>query len=302
MGCAIVAVASRVAHGDRIAISSPNQVRGRILVALYIFICALFPCMAVERIVSLSPAMTETLFAIGAGSEVVARTTECDYPPEALPVPAIGGFDGKSISVERIIALRPTLVCGAAGMHDWLEGTLRPLGITLYLSRATTVQGVMDEIGEVGKLTHHEQGAASVVKGMKDTLQLLQPSSVPVTAYWEVWDAPLMAAGGTSFMNDILTLAGGNNIFAAINIAYPTVSAEAVLAANPDVIIVSGDVYGGKARAVEALQKRSGWATLDAVKDGRVILVDAEAVRPGPRVARAVERLRGEIKEATDAV
>lgn len=270
--------------------------------ALLILTCAL-PCSAKGdiRIVSLAPAMTEVLFAIGAGKNVVARTTVCDYPPDALAVPAIGGFDGKSISAERIIACRPALVCGAAGMHDWLSPILKPLGITLFLSRARTVHEVMEEITELGTITECNEGARSTVRAMEETLRSAPPLShgAPVTAYWEVWSSPLMAAGASSFLSDILTLAGAQNIFFDTPAPYPSISDESVLRRNPAVIILSADVYPNKAGALNALRGRPGWSGIDAVKNERVILLDSTAVRAGPRVADAVLLLAREIKGDT---
>lgn len=250
-----------------------------------------------QRIVSLSPAMTEVLFAIGAGGFVVARTTECDYPPEALALPAIGGFDGKTISAERIIALSPTLVCGAAGMHDWLSAALSPLGIALYLSRAESLAAVMDEVMEMGRLTHCGEGAHNAVRRMQETLRKAPVHSAPVSVYWEVWSAPLMAAGGHSFMNDIIRLAGGKNIFASLSAAYPIVSGETILAMNPAVIVVSRDAFTDKAAAEASLRGRAGWGALDAVEHGRIIIMDDAAVRPCPRAADAVLSLSASLAQ-----
>lgn len=252
-------------------------------------------CVAEERIISLAPAMTEILFAIGAGDDVVGRTTECDFPPQALEVPAIGGFDGKSISVERILARCPTIVCGAAGMHDWLSPTLKPLGITLFLSRASTLHGVMDEIKVLGALVGREEGALRTVQMMERNIDAATAganTSPPVTVYWEVCASPLMTAGASSFINDILTLAGAKNIFSDVEAAYPVVSAEAVLKRNCAVIVLAQDAYKDTASAVRALQKRPGWASLNALADGRIILADETALRPGPRAAEAVRKLR----------
>lgn len=279
----------------------PRFALGVLLCLICLVTCPVY-CIETHtmRIVSLAPAMTEVLFAIGAGDEVVARTTQCDYPPAALALPAAGGFDGKSISLERVIAFRPSLVCGAGGMHDWLASALKPLGITLYLSRAATVKEVMDEIEELGRITGHEEGAKKTVHTMAETLGKvnISCSALPVKAYWEVWSSPLMAAGSSSFLNDMLSLSGALNIFSDIPAAYPAVSAEAVLRRNPAVIILSYDVYANKDAALNALRGRPGWGSIDAVKNGNIILLDSTAVRAGPRVADAVRLLAREINDS----
>lgn len=275
-----------------------------------IALIVLLPCQAekTQRIVSLSPAMTEILFAIGAGGDVVARTTECDYPEEALFVPAIGGFDGKSISVERVISCRPSLVCGAMGMHDWLSSVLETLGITLYLSGATDLATVMNEITELGALTGCKEGAQKTVQTMQETLRSAKDaakanssscslSDSPPLVYWEVYSSPLMAAGASSFMSDILTRAGGKNIFADIIAAYPAISAESVIVRNPAIIILAQDAFKNKEEAVKALRRRPGWDGIDAVKTGRIILVGDAALRPGPRAAKSVLLLAKSMQE-----
>lgn len=244
-----------------------------------------------NRIASLSPAMTEILFAIGAGEDVVSRTSECNYPTEALAVPAICGFDGKSISIEKIIALRPTLVLGAKGMHDWLMPYLKPLNIPLYLSKADTVCTVIEEILDVGNLTQHYEGALKTVHEMQEKLEKIPRTNGNVCVYWEVWNAPLMAAGGASFMNDIITYSGGKNIFSSINAAYPTVSSETLLTLNPSIIIMAKDAYKNKDSAIIELRRRAGWKDIDAVKKEQVVLIGDEAMRAGPRVADAIVNL-----------
>ena len=204
------------------------------------------------RIVTLGPAATEIIFAIGAQDQLVARTDLCDYPPEAANYPSVGGFAGNTISLESIISYEPTLVYLFAGMHDFLVQPLQDLGITVYVSDAVSIDAVKKEILEIGALTGHDKGAQKVVKQMDATLARTEKliknkmkKQAKPTVYWEVWHEPMMSVGKNTFMNDIITLAGGINIFGNEEYAYPMVSEEAVLDANPDFIFYTGDGMGG---------------------------------------------------------
>ena len=204
------------------------------------------------RIVTLGPAATEIIFAIGAQDQLVARTDLCDYPPEAANYPSVGGFAGNTISLEAIISYEPTLVYLFAGMHDFLVQPLQDLGITVYVSDAVSIDAVKKEILEIDALTGHDKGAQKVVKQMDATLARTEKliknkmkKQAKPTVYWEVWHEPMMSVGKNTFMNDIITLAGGINIFGNEEYAYPMVSEEAVLDANPDFILYTGDGMGG---------------------------------------------------------
>ena len=122
------------------------------------------------RVVTLGPAATEIIFAIGAQDTLVARTDLCDYPPEAANYPSVGGFAGNTISLEAIIGYEPTLVYLFAGMHDFLIQPLEDLGIKVYVSDAVSIEAVKKEVLEIGELTGHQKGAQKVVKQMDATL------------------------------------------------------------------------------------------------------------------------------------
>ena len=241
-----------------------------------------------ERIVSLSPAATEILCAVGAFSQIAARTDFCDYPENVQTLPSIGGFDGKTLSIEKIISYRPDLVYATYGMHDYLVGTLRSYGIQVYISDAQVVKAVITEIGDIGSITGHKAEADAVRNHITSVLAAVraktQAAAVP-SVYWEVWNSPYMSAGKDSFMNDLVVEAGGRNIFADIGQAYPVVSEESIIARKPDVILIPDS---GKVTAL-SVQNRAGWSTIPAVSSGRIIYMNADiTARPGPRIADAV--------------
>ena len=240
------------------------------------------------RIVSLGPSATEVIFAIGAQDLLVARTDLCDYPPEAKNIPSVGGFAGNTLSLESIISYEPTLVYLFAEMHEGFVKPLQDLGIQVYRSNATSIEAVKNEVLDIGKLTGHEKQAQKVVKEMDEKISRTEKmykakaedGKLP-TVYWEVWHSPMMSCGKNSFMGDIIAKAGGKNIFADEEQAYPMVSEEAVLLANPDFIFYSGDGMGG-GKPSELLKANVGIYYMGD---------DDSFVRSTPRCADAVEKL-----------
>ena len=238
------------------------------------------------RVVSLGPSATEIIYAIGAQDQLVARTDLCDYPPEAASVPSVGGFAGNTISLESIISYEPTLVYLFAGMHDHLVKPLEALGIQVYVSNATSIEAVKNEVLDIGKLTGHEKQAAKVVKEMNTKLARAEKlykkkDSERPKVYWEVWHSPLMSCGKNSFMSDIIKYAGGKNIFEDEESAYPMVSDEAILYAAPDFIFYSGDGMGGGVPDKKFNPPMGMYYMGD----------DDRFVRSSPRCADAVEKL-----------
>lgn len=275
--------------------------RGAFLVIILTAISIFTGCRAkkvdtngINRIVSLGPSATEILFAIGADKQLVACTDFCDYPAEAKTKASVGGFAANSISLESIISYEPDLVYLFSGMHDSLIKPLQDMGISVYVSKAASVDDVKKEIIEIGTITGHSAEAEDVVKEMNLLLAEARNKSAEAKKngsspliYWQVWDDPLMTAGKNSFINDIITLAGGINIFGEENSDYPIISDEAVIAAKPQFIFISkaSDNYSVTNNKIMfyAMKKDSG-ASVHYVNDDKFS-------RPGPRCAEAVQDL-----------
>lgn len=240
------------------------------------------------RIVSLSPASTEILFALGAGDRVAARTDFCNYPAETQKYPSVGGFDGKTFSLETVLSFSPDLVYLNKTMHGHLIQSLKDLGITVFAADAQSLSDIYTEILEAGRITGTEKEAEELVHSIKKRIET--PSSLaPVSVYWEVWNAPYMSIGSASFINEIITASGAQNIFADIEASYPVVSEESIIARNPSVILLPSD----SPEDLQTIKNRSGWNTIDAVQNGRVYKIDGDIIsRPGPRIAEAVEAIR----------
>ncbi len=246
-----------------------------------------------QHIVSLAPANTEILFAVGAGDKVVGRTDFCNYPAEVEDIPSVGGFTADTISVETIVSLGADLVIGS-DLHMELEDALNEAGIPLFVLRPRGLKGLYADIINVGLLTNNTFGASMVVSEMQSRIEAVEsivdqvPPDERPTVFYEVWDDPLMTTGTETFIGTIIETAGGMPLFPELAEGYPMVTAEEVIARNPDVIM-SAQTHA-EAMSLEAISSREGWENISAVQNGRIYLFDDDIIsRPGPRVADAIE-------------
>ncbi len=246
-----------------------------------------------KRIVSLVPSITEDLFAVGAGDQVVGVTTYCNYPAEAAAREKIGGYSAKTISIEKIVALKPDLVFAEAGTHADIITALQQANVAVVAMKATTFEQVYDSLDLLGRLTGHTDQARRVVADMKASIKVVTdktatiPQDKRLRVFWEIWDEPLMTAGPRTFPGQILEMAGGVNIFADVDKDWPQVSAEEIIARNP-AVIMGPDTHGDKLTSA-IIGKRPGWEKLTAVTTGRIHLINGDtSSRPGPRLADAL--------------
>ncbi|MFQ5856518.1 MAG: ABC transporter substrate-binding protein [Anaerolineae bacterium] len=247
-----------------------------------------------QRVISLAPSNTEILFALGAGDQVVGVTEFCNYPPEAQNREKIGGFSAKTISLEKIVSLEPDLVFSAGQPQQPVIEALEQAGIPVFALDPEGLEGVYENIETAGQLTGHEAEAAEVVAEMKDRVAAVTektqaiPEAERPTVFYEVWHEPLMTAGPTTFIGELIELAGGKNIFADVNEEYPQVSAETIIQRDPDVIL--GPDSHGEELTADKIEARPGWGDIHAVQEGRIYLVNGDIVsRPGPRLADTLE-------------
>jgi iron complex transport system substrate-binding protein len=250
---------------------------------------------SVRRIVSLSPGVTEILFALGAGELVVGVTQYCDYPPEARTRTKVGGFSGAQISVEGIAALRPDLVILSEDMHFRIRAMLDDLGIATQAVEPRNFDGVYKLIDELGRLCGFEERAAEITGEMREKIrrageQAAGREAPPV--YWELSPEPLISVGGAAFISEAIRLGGGRNIFENLTQDYPEVSAEQVLLLRPQWIFTGDDQ--GSASDPAVFSRRPGWADIPAVREGQIRRINADRLyRYGPRLADAVLEIAG---------
>lgn len=246
---------------------------------------------APQRIVSLTPALTEILFAVGAGDRVVGVTQFCDFPPAAKAKPKVGGYVNPS--VESVLALKPDLVVVSPGPGNRDSAlALQRAGLRLEIVPAETLEESLAAIEGVARVVGVEAAgrelAASVRARIDAVAKRVRPAPRVKTLFCLQTD-PIIAAGRDTLPSQLLELAGGSNVIAAPR--YPRVDVEAVAAAMPELILQARmDVADGSEHAEDAFWKR--WPAIPAVAHGRVVVLpDDVALRPGPRVADAVEEL-----------
>jgi iron complex transport system substrate-binding protein len=248
-----------------------------------------------HRIVSLTPSITETLFAIGAGDQVVGVTDFCNYPPEAGKKSRVGGMTNPSI--ETIIGLKPDLIILS------MEGNVREdfnkllsIGCPVFVTNPRSLAGIRKSISDLGQLTgkpgnadrlaqtmqQREDSVKSMVRTTKQTLLIVSLQ-------------PLIVVGNKTFLAELLRLAGGVNIVGSSLSTFPTLSREAVVIANPDVIIVMSDVLTD----TNELQKFfPEWSTLRAFRTHQIFRINSDLIaRPGPRAVDGLAHLHKIIQQ-----
>ncbi len=254
------------------------------------------PAKAPQRIVSLTAGDSEMLAAVGVSARVIGVDAFTNYPADMAAKPKVTGSDG-SPNVEQIIALNPDLVLTWGQFTTQADTALLQAHVNVISLPVADLEGTLTEIRLVGQLTHTTATADALVKSLHqriDTVKAKVASAQLVSVYMEVGytPPPPYAVGGGSFENDVLTNAGGRNIFAAQtdNGGYPSVSVESIIAANPQVIILTEEPeYGGDPQQVYA---RTGWSGIAALKSHRVYNINPDIVsRPGPRLVDALEQV-----------
>lgn len=255
-----------------------------------------------ERIVSLAPANTEILFALGLGDKVVGVTDYCNYPPEAMTKPSIGGYS--TVSVEKVIALKPDLILADYGNGADVVNRLKGLNQTVIVLNPPDVTGILNDIVMVGHATGTDDNATALVSSLRSRIAAVEKnaSALPVhpSIAHVVWNDPLYVSGNGTYQDQVITIAGGTNTFADKQY-WATVGIEEFVAANPDIIIVnSGAGMGGGEDAIAlAMENESQFANVAAIKNHHVYVVDSDIMdRGGPRIVDALEIVEADIQNA----
>ena len=248
---------------------------------------------APEQIVSLTPAETEILYALGAGDRVVGKVEDlANYPPEAKDVPVVGTFSG--VDVEKIVAAGTDLVIagGNGGTQPEAIKKLRDLKIPVLVVYAGTVEGVYHDIELTGDAVGAAGEADDLVASMKAGFDQVAAATAGVTkkrVFYETGDQPaIYGIADGSVYEQMISLAGGTPITTGSATNWEQ-STEKLVEADPELIILGDSAYGVTAAAVA---KRPGWSTLTAVKNGAIVGIDDIVVtRPGPRLADGLRLL-----------
>ena len=254
---------------------------------------------AVPRIISLSPHITELLFAAGAGDRVVGVDDSSDYPAAVAGIARVG--EPAALDVEGLLKLRPTLiVLWDSGTPPRLEAELERLHLRIYV----TEQHHLDDVGaallEFGRLAGTEAKAAEAARSYRAELAQLRgryAARPRLKVFYQVWDRPLYTLSGGHVVNEVLSLCGGDNVFAGLSTLAPAIDKEAVLTHDPDVILVAATGAEGVRQALEWNQ----YPSLRAVRSHHVFTVDPSLLgRMAPRILQGVREVCGLLDAARD--
>lgn len=259
-----------------------------------------------QRIVSLSPSTTEAVYMVGAGAKMVGRSRYCNFPPEVVSLPQVGGYVDPSF--EAILALRPDLVIGARGPAGAaLSERLESRGIATYFPPTESFEAIDAMILGIGERTGQAENGRAVVDSVRRRIAAVERAvaRLPKTRVLVVFGVdPLSVAGPASFPGEMIRRAGGANVITEGD-AYPKIGVERVLALDPDVVVNAAMM---EEHASERIRKDApGWARVRAVQTDRIATITDEAVlRPGPRIgdglALLAKALHPEAADAIDAV
>lgn len=250
-----------------------------------------------QRIISLSPHITENLFAIEAGDLIVGAVDYSDYPEAAKKIPLVGGYN--QLDIEGILALEPDLIIA------WQSGNpmaqverLASLGVPIYYTEPRSFAAVSHELRQLGRLTGRklpaEQAAFAFEQGAAQ-LKAEYAQQRPVKVFYQVWEQPLMTLNGQHLISEGLSLCGGVNIFADLNQLVPVISREVVLAKDPEVIM-----GGGMGEDTPAwLDNWKKYSSMQAVKENKLYFIPPSLVqRPTPRFLQGTKIMCKKLQQA----
>lgn len=242
----------------------------------------------IKRIVSLAPNLTENIFAVGAGDRLVGVTTFCNYPEQAKEIAKVG--DTMSPNIETIIAIKPDVVMiSTASQIEAFMKTLEANSIAVYVTNPTSLNGVFQNLKQLGELLGTQDQADKLVTDLEQRVDATNPPDAyqimpHPKVFVQISKEPLFTIGKQSFLTEIVARAGGHSVTADVDSAYPKLSKETASALNPDIIILSDSEDNREANDV--------FKNSPAVKNGRIYKVNADILsRPGPRLVDALEQI-----------
>jgi iron complex transport system substrate-binding protein len=254
-----------------------------------------------ERIVSLAPSCTEILFALGLGEKVVGVDSYSDYPPEvkervnAVNLTIVGSFS--DISIETVLGLKPDLILATGGVQRSVVESLERLGQPVVVLYPKGFNGTLADISLAGKATGQIDKAEAIVADMQKRAQEIidktRDASRP-RVYVEVFfNEGYWSFGSESYVNELIYMAGGVNVFAGFKGNYMSTSTEEVVKADPEIIIISkGAMATACGLTPEVIKERLGWSKIHAVQNDRIYEIDESIiVRGGPRMIKGLEKL-----------
>jgi iron complex transport system substrate-binding protein len=249
-----------------------------------------------QRIVSLAPSHTETLFALGLKENIVGITDHANYPQGVSEIERVGTI--KEANIEKIVDLKPDLVLAAAITPKKIINRLESLNIDVIGLKPQSIQEIIVDISLIAQLTGQTQQGRKVTTEMKTKLQNItakieeniSPDKRP-KVFYEVWKEPLYTAGSNTFIDDLINLAGGVNIAHDAPGEWPQYNFEVLLAKNPDVYLASKHSWNQEVTK-DSIQGRDKFQAINAIKEGRILVLNPDIVnRTSPRIISALEQI-----------
>ncbi len=243
-----------------------------------------------RRIISLAPHITELMFAVGAGERLVGTVEYSDYPKRARSLPRVGNH--QALDLEAILALKPDLVLAwSAGGAVAMQEKLQALGVAVYASNTAGLQdiaGLMRTYAQLAGVPGRGEEVARDFERQLDELRQRYAHQSKLRVFMQIWDRPLMTINGNHYINDVITLCGGENIFADLGAVAPTVGVEAVIKRNPDIIFVNG--MGKQYRRWLASWRH--WPQLPAVRHDDLYEIKEHTIsQQTPRILLGAKRI-----------
>lgn len=253
-----------------------------------------------RRLISLAPSITETLFALGLGDNVVGDTDYCEYPPEAKLKPHVGAI--LTPNLEKIVALKPDLVLGSpeANRRETAD-RLAQLGIPLYGVTAHSVDDMLRSIEDLGRMLGVEADSKKLAASLRQRIDAVEKRVAPrprPKVLFVVWYRPLTTAGPNTFISDVIQRAGGTSITENLLGEWPRLSLEEALRRDPDVILFPrAESFSPR---LGEFQQLPGWRDLRAVKNRKMYFISDAVIRPSPRLVDALEEVAGALHPPAD--
>jgi iron complex transport system substrate-binding protein len=245
-----------------------------------------------KKIVSLAPNITEILFSLGLDEEIVGVSIHCNFPEKAKSRVRVGSYI--SLDFERITSLKPDLVIatGAGNTREMVD-RLEKLGFKTYVIFPKNFNDILESIAHIGQVVNREKGARGIIEGMRKRSQRVIELTGDLPrpkVFIQIGDAPVVTVGKGSFADDLIRLAGGENVAGKEKEVYPRFGMEEILKRAPEVIVISS--MNPKADYQKTFQEWARWKTIPAVKNGRIHLIDSDLLdRPSPRIVDGLEEL-----------
>lgn len=261
------------------------RIKFYLLCSLFFYQAAAIADNPPQRIVSLTPHITEMLFAIGAGNQVVATDQASDYPDAVKQLPRVANY--QSLNQESLLAVKPDLVVIWSSTQELMKQQIAALHIPMLVLNSQHLDDLPKELRLLGEKTGHSSQAEQVAQHIETTYQTWRDKNkdlTPIPTFYQLWYPPLTTAGKGSFITEIMTLCGAKNIFAESQLAYPQLSQEAVIVANPEVILATH--HGAD------LKHWNQWPQINAVKHQHLFMLNKDWMhRLSPRIELGIQQM-----------